>query len=99
MAFNNALKTPGSFGGKKSLLKKMVRNIMPTRLSVKKASLKSVLGKNISPKTPAAGLKVTGGSPFKLNAGLGPNVPSDAIMSSDTIQGGNGSNLGTKGVF
>jgi hypothetical protein len=96
----NPLKTPSaSLGGKKSLLKSMVKNIRPSKLSVKKASLKSVLGGKKS-NSGMAGLgapSLTGGSPFPLNAGLG--ATQSPLMSPGSITGGNGANLGTNGVF
>lgn len=98
-SFGASLATPGSFGNKKNLLKKMVRNIKPTKMSIKKASMKSILasGKGASMNGSKVKPSLTGGSPFKLNAGLG--TPDSAQISPATLTSGAGANLGKTGAF
>lgn len=79
------LGTPASFGQKKGLLRSMVKNKKPSMMGMK-SSIKGILNKPAKNGASAV--------PMKLDGGLGANP-----LQPSQIGSGNGSNLGTNGIF
>jgi len=95
---SGGLSTPSAgLGGKKGLLKSMLRGGKAGKMKTGKASLKGMLSKPV-----AGGMK---GAPMKglaLPGAANPGMtlpPPGAPASGDLITGGGGANLGTNGIF